>query len=134
MNENKTSDLSLKRCPFCGHKAELFAVKDNTVFGIHCVCCNAKVVKKTKEEVVQQWNKRMEKQLRESVDGASASELFGSMVRQLREQSGIALTELASLAGITSVMLQRIESGRDVSVSRAEKIASVFSLELYEML
>ena len=53
----------LKPCPFCGNKAELFCTKGTEDWAVVCQhpeCgCNARILYcDTKEEAIEQWNRR----------------------------------------------------------------------------
>lgn len=50
----------LKKCPFCGGKAEMFNYSEGEWL-VHCTVCNGMVEKwrKTKKEAIDQWNRRL---------------------------------------------------------------------------
>ena len=48
----------LKRCPFCGGKAELFGTETNGIFYVKCLECDVDSNFDTPEEAIAAWNRR----------------------------------------------------------------------------
>lgn len=49
----------LRKCPFCGGKAEVWVsnVTDRTV--VYCKECDAQIMKPNEQEAIEHWNKRV---------------------------------------------------------------------------
>lgn len=63
-NENSTTikNTKLLPCPFCGSKAEMLNYSESEWL-VHCPKCDGMVERwrKTEEEAINQWNKRVDK-------------------------------------------------------------------------
>lgn len=55
------SESELKTCPFCSSKfVNILQLRDDPLFNFiaKCFYCNACIARKTREEVVEAWNRR----------------------------------------------------------------------------
>lgn len=59
---------------------------------------------------------------------------MGKSIRTLRKQRGLTQAELAKLAGVSTISIQRYESGCNLSLSNARKIATALEITVDELI
>lgn len=54
---------NLKKCPFCGYNPRIGTYNDDysDIWFIECTKCEVCIERKTKQEVIDTWNKRYDK-------------------------------------------------------------------------
>lgn len=70
----------------------------------------------------------------EGIEDMTDDQIFGATIKQLRENRGLTVKNIAFDTGISKSTIEHMEKGKGCTMANANKVARALGAELYELL